>query len=269
MVDTTPWRALLRTGYHANYMIVVMGAMYHGPPPSLTAGAGMVARLAALYASFNVLLYGGIYTVNALVDLEEDRQLKPWRPLATGAVSVPTARALAVALLGAGLASGAALGPNPALLRLYGGFLATNALYSFVVRPLGGALLAAHTVSVTAALRLALGAVGAAAAGGWDGGGGGGTPPPLSALVAAWAAMTSVHISRKKIERGERPVVAEHAVTSAAMLYAFARAWRDDGGFSLWYALFVLYQHVGFGLLPALVDDSFEKLKGFYKTKTQ
>ena len=291
------WKALLRTGYHANYLIVVTGALYHGNlPSSLGAGGALIARLAGLYVSFNVLLYGGIYTVNALVDLEEDKALKPWRPLATGAVAVPTARALAAALIGAGLATGVALGPSPAVPRLYCAFLATNAVYSFVVRPRYGALLAAHTVSVTAALRLALGAVGV-----------GGDMPPLSALVAAWAAMTSVHISRKRIERGECPVLAEHVVTTAAMMWAFATAWHRDGGFGPWYTFFVLYQvllrpcaavllarvapveanlqaaplsfcgshelrieqHVGFGLLPALVDDSYQKLAAFYKTKTQ
>ena len=40
---------------------------------SLGAGGALIARLAGLYVSFNVLLYGGIYTVNALVALEEDK----------------------------------------------------------------------------------------------------------------------------------------------------------------------------------------------------
>ena len=89
-----PYRALLRTGYHTNYFIVVMGALMD-PIYEASFGARLVGRLAALYVSFNLLLYGGIYTVNAIVDVEEDRRLKPWRPLANGAISLAHARVLA------------------------------------------------------------------------------------------------------------------------------------------------------------------------------
>ena len=75
-----PYRALLRTGYHTNYFIVVMGALMD-PIYEASFGARLVGRLAALYVSFNLLLYGGIYTVNAIVDVEEDLQQQPADPV--------------------------------------------------------------------------------------------------------------------------------------------------------------------------------------------
>ena len=146
-----PYRALLRTGYHTNYFIVIVGALLN-PAYELRYGAALLPRLAALYVSFNVLLYGGIYTVNALVDVEEDRRLKPWRPLATGAIGLGRARALAAALVTGGVATGWLLGPAPTLPNLYAAFLAVNAAYSFAVRPRAPPALASHFAALTAPL---------------------------------------------------------------------------------------------------------------------
>ena len=85
--------------------------------------------------------------------------------------------------------------------------------------------------------------------------------------------MASVHLSRKRIERGERPRLREHTLTSAAMTWALMAAAAGGGTFGpgcgVPYALFVLFQHVGFGVLPCVNDDSFAKLRAFYKKTTQ
>ena len=258
-VSAGPYRALLRTGYHTNYFIVVMGALMD-PVYDVRFAAQLVGKLAALYVSFNLLLYGGIYTVNAIVDVEEDRRLKPWRPLATGAITVGRARLLAILLLSTGFASGWLLGPVPAIPRIFAAFVGVNAVYSFCVRPLASQTAASHFAALTAPLRLALGAALV-----------GGGAPSAAALLAAWASMAAVHVSRKRIERGERPALHEHALTSAAMFSALFLGPR--GAFGLgWgvpYGAFVLFQHVGFGVLPCVNDDSFAKLRAFYKKTTQ
>ena len=104
--------------------------------------------------------------------------------------------------------------------------------------------------------------------------------PSAAALLAAWASMAAVHVSRKRIERGERPALREHAITSGAMLAALLLLLLGPGagprGASAFgpvsgvpYGAFVLFQHVGFGVLPCVNDDSFAKLRAFYKKTTQ
>jgi decaprenyl-phosphate phosphoribosyltransferase len=77
------------------------------------------------------LLAGAVYTINDLVDVEADRihPVKRDRPIASGLVSEPMARAMATALVVASLAVAYLLAPLLALVALL--YFAENLAYSF------------------------------------------------------------------------------------------------------------------------------------------
>jgi 4-hydroxybenzoate polyprenyltransferase len=89
-----------------------------------------VARAAVAFLAFCALA-GAVYVVNDLVDRDRDRlhPAKRARPIASGALPVPAARAAAAALLSAGLLAAAALGGGFLLSAL--GYLGLNLAYSF------------------------------------------------------------------------------------------------------------------------------------------
>jgi 4-hydroxybenzoate polyprenyltransferase len=61
-------RVLVKPRYHASFVTVAVGALLFAE----SFDALLVLRLAALYVSFNVLLYGGIYTFNDIADRAAD-----------------------------------------------------------------------------------------------------------------------------------------------------------------------------------------------------
>ena len=63
---------LIRFQYHITFIGVILGAalVARGLPQSLA------QSLALLYVSFNVLLYGGIYTMNDILDAESDGNIR-------------------------------------------------------------------------------------------------------------------------------------------------------------------------------------------------
>jgi len=79
-------------------------------------------------------LSGAVYLVNDLVDLKRDRlhPLKRARPIASGALPVPSARAAAAFLLAFGLLASWGLGPGFFACAL--SYLALNFAYSFVLK---------------------------------------------------------------------------------------------------------------------------------------
>jgi 4-hydroxybenzoate polyprenyltransferase len=92
-----------------------------------------VARAAMAFATF-CGLSGAVYLVNDLVDLERDRlhPLKRARPLASGALPIPKARAAAATLLALGMLAAWGLGPGFFACAL--SYLALNLAYSFVLK---------------------------------------------------------------------------------------------------------------------------------------
>jgi decaprenyl-phosphate phosphoribosyltransferase len=119
--------ALVKPRYHLSFAGVALGAVLFAHEPGLT----LALRLAALYLSFNVLLYGGIYTFNDIADRAADaaHQMKRRRPIASGRLSVRRAALISVSMILAGLLSGALLFPGPIVL-IYAAVLALNAAYS-------------------------------------------------------------------------------------------------------------------------------------------
>lgn len=122
---------LIRFQYHTSFVSVVAGAILFAPHRTWE----LVLQLPFLYLSFNVLLYGGIYTINAIADLESDAShpLKRNRPLPSGCISINSATGWALFLIASGLASGLLLFGWP-ILYVYLAALALNSLYSFIAR---------------------------------------------------------------------------------------------------------------------------------------
>jgi hypothetical protein len=128
------WRyyvALLRFPYHSSFVGVLLGILivtrhWSGP---------LVGRIFLLYVSLNVLLYGGLYSFNAITDTDADSRnpIKRFRPLASGAISRKTAGAFAASMIAAGFITGWAwlgLEVMPVYLLLF----ALNVSYSLFFR---------------------------------------------------------------------------------------------------------------------------------------
>ena len=119
--------ALVKPRYHASFVTVVVASLLFASPLDW----GLLPRLAALYLSFNVLLYGGIYTFNDIADRSADARHpnKRLRPIASGRLGVPAAVAIGVSLVAAGIVMAAAFLP-PSMLACYVAIVVLNAAYS-------------------------------------------------------------------------------------------------------------------------------------------
>lgn len=96
--------ALLRIHYHCSFVGVLLGALVvtrHWP-------ALLLWRTFLLYVSMTLLLYGGLYSFNAITDAEGDSRhpLKRTRPVASGEISRSAAGVFAAVLVIAGFVTG-------------------------------------------------------------------------------------------------------------------------------------------------------------------
>lgn len=130
------WRnyvALLRFHYHCSFVGVLLGVLvvtHHWSGP-------LVWRIFLLYVSLNVLLYGGLYSLNAITDAEADSRhpFKHSRPVASGAISRKAAGTFAAGLIVAGFVTGWAwLGLG--VMKVYLLLFALNVSYSLFFRNL-------------------------------------------------------------------------------------------------------------------------------------
>ena len=130
------WRsyvALFRFHYHCSFVGVVLGALIVTRDWS----ALLLTRMTLLYVSMTVLLYGGLYTLNAITDAEADSRhpLKRTRPVASGEISRRAAGMFAAGLIVAGFVTGWVwLGSE--LMPVYVLFLVLNLSYSLCFRNL-------------------------------------------------------------------------------------------------------------------------------------
>jgi len=115
-----------------------------------------VARTTLAFVVF-CALSGAVYLVNDLSDLERDRlhPQKRERPIASGALSVPVARAVALAMGLASLGFSLLLGRGFALVVV--GFLGLNLAYSFVLKNV--VILDVIAIAIGFVLRAAAGAI--------------------------------------------------------------------------------------------------------------
>lgn len=122
---------LIRVHFHITFISVPLGALF--VTKSVT--ASLIESLVLLYISFNILLYGGIYTINGIADMESDEKhpTKRKRPLPSSEISVKSAIAFSAVLLAGGLLSGLLLF-NSSVFYMYLAFLAVNIFYNLVAR---------------------------------------------------------------------------------------------------------------------------------------
>ena len=122
---------IIRLKFHLNFAFVILGAATFAEQID----AKLIFSLFVMYISFNVCLYGGIYTINAITDLEKDSKhpLKRNRPLPSGRISKTSASILAVCLISIGLLFGFFyFSTNIGLI--YIAFIGINLFYSLVAR---------------------------------------------------------------------------------------------------------------------------------------
>ncbi|NEQ49340.1 MAG: UbiA family prenyltransferase [Leptolyngbya sp. SIO3F4] len=123
--------SLIRFKFHTNFSFVALGAI------SFTQqfDVNFFSSLLLMYASFNIFLYGGIYTINAITDLEKDARhpRKCNRPLPSGRISKSVAISLAVTFLSLGLLIGFRYF-GLQIGSIYLCFLVVNLFYSFFAR---------------------------------------------------------------------------------------------------------------------------------------
>jgi decaprenyl-phosphate phosphoribosyltransferase len=119
--------SLLKPRYHLSYAAVVAAALLFGP----TFDGSLAVRLVALYGSFTLLFYSGIYIFNDIADARTDaaHPRKRERPIASGRVAVRSAVIAATTLIAVGLLTATIFLP-PAALGAYVVALALNAAYS-------------------------------------------------------------------------------------------------------------------------------------------
>jgi hypothetical protein len=123
--------ALLRFHFHTSFVGVLLGILV----TTRQGTAPLLWRTLLLYVSLNVLLYGGLYSLNAVTDAEADSRhpFKCWRPVASGTISRTSATTFGAVLIVAGLVTGVAwLGSQVVLAYLL--LLVLNASYSLFFR---------------------------------------------------------------------------------------------------------------------------------------
>lgn len=122
---------LIRFSYHVTFVVVMVAAVFFGEAPL----SELIITLPLAYVSFNVFLYGGLYTINAIGDRVIDAQhpVKKNRPVASGRIGVLQAWVYAFALLTLGLSSGALLFGTYVVV-LYVLFIIANLIYTYVTK---------------------------------------------------------------------------------------------------------------------------------------
>ena len=147
----------IRFKYHHSFLVVVLGALlFSNSLTSLPSLLKLLQQLLMLYVSFNILLLGGLYTLNDIADAKSDEKhpLKKNRPIPSGRVSTKSALAFSLLLTTAGFASGYALFSRN-IFYVYLAIFALNLFYTFVAKKVP--YLELVTNSVTHPLRFLMG----------------------------------------------------------------------------------------------------------------
>ena len=92
---------LIKFRYHITFLVVIVGALLFNHQPFFTLAIDLVLT----YISFNILLYGGLYTLNDIADIESDRMhpRKKYRPLPSGTISIKSAYIFAFSVISTSL----------------------------------------------------------------------------------------------------------------------------------------------------------------------
>lgn len=122
---------LIKFRYHVSFLQVIITVFLFSQGSLLETARS----LALLYVSFNILLYGGIYALNDIADIESDRRhpLKRNRPLPSRRIALKPAFIFALLLITTGLASGYLFFGLKAFYA-YLAFLFLTTFYTFVAK---------------------------------------------------------------------------------------------------------------------------------------
>jgi hypothetical protein len=178
------YTGLTRLKFQTNFVFVVFGYLLG---VELDPTAISLLDLAGLFLSFSTFFYGGgIYPLNGISDLEDDRLKKPTRPMPAGKISSAHALAFAAVNLLLGFASAYHL-RGMALVRVYAWFLGINTMYSWFLRGLS-IKFALPFITCTGPLRMYMGAVVAQA-----------SKLPTAIYTSAYLLYVAIHFTRKVI----------------------------------------------------------------------
>lgn len=265
--------SLLRIGYHPNFSFVIVGAFLTSDANSASIISLSISEISNLlrvsvthlflvYISFNLCLYGALYTLNALSDIGDDRKVKPWRPLPSGRVRVWEAILLVIVCVCTGFYTGLKLCSSVLLPIIYALFFIVNVSYSFVIKQYAPRVLSCYWIGVTAALRMALGGIVM-----------GHTLPNIAQLLAAWVSMSSVHISRKPIERSKQPPWQHHVLSAAVVVSVsvtamYSRTSLLGPGGGIPFVCHIIFHLVPFGIVPCFSVSAVSTLRKFYHALT-
>ncbi len=127
----TDYIRFFRFRYHITFISVVLGAFIFANEVT----ASLINSLFLLYLSFNLLLYGGIYTMNDIADAKSDAMhpMKRKRPLPSKRISIKSAMVFASVLIVAGLL-GAFVMFNRQIFYICVATLALNIFYTFIAK---------------------------------------------------------------------------------------------------------------------------------------
>jgi len=117
----------MRFHFHASFITVILGALLFSPQITTQ----LIYSILLCYITFNILVYGGLYTFNDIIDAEEDHRhdIKKHRPIPSGKISIRFAAVFCALLITGGLAAGYFL-VSEEVYRLYFIFIFLNFTYT-------------------------------------------------------------------------------------------------------------------------------------------
>ncbi len=148
-----PCLELIRFHFHASFITVILSALLFSPNITMQ----LIYNILLCYITFNILIYGGLYTFNDIIDAKEDSRhnIKKYRPIPSGKISIRFAAIFCTLLITSGLTAGYFL-VSEEVYRLYFGFIFLNFIYTLIFKKI--IYLNLSIVASTHTLRFVMGA---------------------------------------------------------------------------------------------------------------
>lgn len=130
-MNIKPYIDLLKLQYQVQFLEVIAGVLIVAPVFT----SSLLFSLVLLFIASHLLMYGGLYTINDIKDIEEDRknEHKRHRPLPSGQISSKVAMIYAATLIGSGLLIGYLFFPQ-SIFWIMVLLVVFNQLYTFVLK---------------------------------------------------------------------------------------------------------------------------------------
>ena len=122
---------LFKFRYHITFISVIIGVFAFADKPLYT----LLPALGILYISFNVLLYGGLYTLNDIGDIESASRhpQKKKRPLPSKKISIASAYIFALSCIASALITSLCYF-GTTIFVIYISFILINLSYTFIAK---------------------------------------------------------------------------------------------------------------------------------------